>query len=112
MTLRTLLIVGIAALTCGAASAASTLYDRSMNVKVANGWVSPKVAIVFDAKGAVTVVDSVILGVIGKPIPAKVRRSNCKLRITWTISGAEDTGGERIPRFSYLALINESSKVI
>jgi hypothetical protein len=92
--------------------AAGVLFECDMVTDNPNGWVSPKAAFVFDDAGQVTVIDSVILNFLGKPIPAQVRRNNGKLRVTWNISGAKDSKGQSIPKIRYIAEIAEASGAI
>ncbi|WP_243253590.1 hypothetical protein [Pseudosulfitobacter sp. DSM 107133] len=83
-----------------------------MNTKVSNGWVSPKVGLIFDDAGKITVIDGAILTFIGAPISARGRKTGDTYRVTWTIANATDAKGEVVPTFSYVARLNTSTQAI
>lgn len=110
----------LAALTLAAASnfamaltaSAGVFYECDMNTKIQNGWISPKIGIVINDAGQVTVIDAVVLQFIGDPVKAKVSRRGDKLRITWNIANAVDSQGERAPKFRYVADLNSKTMAI
>ncbi|UWR21344.1 hypothetical protein [Sulfitobacter sp. S190] len=81
--------------------AAGLFYDCTMDVDEPNGWVSPKVGLVFDAAGKLQVIDAPVLHFVGKPVPAKVRRRGASMRFNWSIREMQDSTGRRIPDFRY-----------
>ncbi len=87
-------------------AAKGVLYDCDLNANRAMGWVSNKMAFVFDGKGDVQIVDSVVLHYVGNPVPARVRRTGDVARLNWTLSGAVDRVGQIIPTISYSAKLD------
>ena len=85
---------------------AGVFYECDLNTRIVNGWVSPKMGFVFDDNGQVTVIDGVILSVVGAPLKASVRRKGNMNRIRWSIAGATDSRGQRIATFRYVADLN------
>lgn len=88
------------------AMAAGVLYDCDLDAKRAKGWVSNKMAFVFEDNGSVKVVDSVLLHYVGNPVAARMRKSGDVARLNWSISGAVDNAQQFIPTFSYTAKLN------
>jgi hypothetical protein len=91
-------------------AAAGIFYECDTDSKEAFNWVSPKIGIVIDDAGTVTVIDNIIKLYFGNPIKAKARKNGDKLRITWRVANARDSKGERVPTFSYVANLNTKSK--
>ena len=85
--------LALAALISTPAMAAGVLYECDLNSKRADGWVSQKMAFVFEDSGAVKVIDGVLLNFEIGPMNARVRTSG-------------DVVGERVPTFSYTAKLN------
>jgi hypothetical protein len=85
------------------ATAKGVFYACDMAVKRADGWVSPKIGLVFDGQGGVQVVDSVTLNFLDGPVHARIKKRADKSRITWSIAGAKDSKGEIIPTLKYIA---------
>lgn len=98
-------------LSCSGAFA-GIFYDCDMNTKRPDGWVSPKIGLVFDDSGKVTVIDNVILTFVGSPITARARKNGDSYRITWVIANARDAKGEHVPTFSYIAKLNTTTQAI
>lgn len=97
----------------GAGSAgAGVFYDCDMDTKIKNGWVSNKIGIVIDDAGQVTVIDSIILNVIGDPLSARATQRGDNMRITWNIANALDSRGQLIPTFRYVANLNTKTRAI
>lgn len=95
------------------AAAQSVLYDCDINQRDERvDWVSPKVAIIVDAAGTAQVVDGVILAFFEKPLRARIINRNGKLRVTWTVAGAYDSRQQKIPQFSYIAVIDSATNAI
>lgn len=87
-------------------AAKGVFYACDMKVSRADGWVSPKVGFVFDGNGGVQVIDSVTLHFLGEPVPARANKRANKARIKWNIAAAEDSKGQRVPTFSYIARLD------
>lgn len=102
----------IAASFGGPAAAKAQFYACETDAKIANGWISPSIGFVFDGKGGVQVIDSVILHFLGKPLAARVKGRGDKLRITWTIPAAYDSQGQRIPSFGFIATLDQKTKAL
>ncbi|MEH6521261.1 hypothetical protein [Sulfitobacter sp.] len=98
--------LALAALISTPAMGAGVLYECDLNSKRANGWVSQKMAFVFEDSGAVKVIDSVLLNFEIGPMNARARTSGDVSRLTWNIAGATDSVGQRVPTFSYTAKLN------
>lgn len=96
----------VAALMSTPAMAAGVLYDCDLNSKRANGWVSQKMAFVFEDDGTVKVVDSVLIGFEIGPVNTRVRKSGDVARLHWNIAAATDSVGQKVPTFSYTAKLN------
>lgn len=94
------------------AAAAGVFYECDLNADRAMGWVSPKMGIVFDGKGGATVLDGVILQFVGDPMPVRARKRGDTVRLTWTISAAEDVKKHTIAMFSYVAKLNLKTNAI
>lgn len=94
------------------AMAAGVFYACDMDVKQANGWVSPKIGLVFDGEGGVQVIDSVTLHFLDGPITARIKKRADMARITWTIAGAKDNKGQVVPTFKYIAQFDLKSLAI
>ncbi|MEM6305558.1 MAG: hypothetical protein AAF744_12635 [Pseudomonadota bacterium] len=108
MPFKTFTFSILSALGLATAAQASVLYDCRMPGQAANSWVSPRIAMVFDTDGTVTVSDGIVLGVLGGPVEARASRNGDRIRVTWTVAGAKDNKGERIPKFSYEAQLSQS----
>lgn len=93
-------------------TSAAVFYECDLQTKNPRGWVSPKMGFVIDDAGQVTVIDSAILNFIGKPLVAKARKSGGNLRISWSIAGAQDSKGQRIPTFRYVATLNTAKRTV
>ncbi len=91
---------------------AGVFYECDLNTRIVNGWVSPKMGFVFDDNGQVTVIDGVILSVVGAPLKASVRRKGNMNRIRWSIAGATDSRGQRIATFRYVADLNRATGAV
>lgn len=96
----------------GQGSQAGVLYECDLKTPNSNGWVSPKMAIVFQDGGGTTVIDGVILNFVGKPIPVRASKRGNDVRLTWTIANAEDDKGQSVPTFSYVAKLNMATSAI
>lgn len=88
------------------AMAAGVLYDCDLNSKRVNGWVSQKMAFVFEDDGTVKVVDSVLLAFEIGAVNTRVRTSGDVARMHWNIAAATDSVGQKVPTFSYTAKLN------
>lgn len=107
------LMMAAAVCIAGAGSAgAGVFYDCDMDTKIKNGWVSSKIGIVIDDAGKVTVIDSIILNVIGEPLTARATQRGDRMRITWNIANAKDSRGQHIPTFRYVANLNTKTQAI
>ncbi|WP_037916629.1 hypothetical protein [Sulfitobacter sp. 20_GPM-1509m] len=91
---------------------AGVFYDCDMNTKRPDGWVSPKIGLVFDDRGKVTVIDNIILTFAGSPITARARKNGDTYRITWVIANTRDAKGQTVPTFSYIAKLNTMTQAI
>ncbi len=98
--------LALAALMSTPAMAAGILYDCDLDSKLVNGWVSQKMAFVFEGDGTVKVVDSVLLALDVGAVNARVRKSGDVARMHWNIAAAIDSVGQKIPTFSYTAKLN------
>lgn len=96
----------------GEVSQAGVLYECDLKTPNNNGWVSPKMAIVFEDGGGTTVIDAVILNFVGNPIPVRASKRGNNARLTWTIANAEDDKGQSVPTFSYVAQLNMATSAI
>ncbi len=111
--LRGLAAFCVAAMAMGTpALAAGTLYDCKMDTKNPRGWVSPRINIVFDDQGKVSVIDSVTLYFLERPAQARAVRQGDNIRLSWNIAGARDSRGARVPTMRYIANLNQSTKKI
>jgi len=100
-------------LSCASAAAAQpVLYDCDLKADRAMGWVSSKMALYFDGQGGAEAIDGVILGVVGNPLKVRARKRGDTVRLNWTINGATDTVGTRIPTISYITRLNTGSNEI
>ena len=87
--------------------AAGTLYDCDITKrKPGVEWISPKLAVVIDEAGTVSVLDGVILHFVDKPVVGTARRRGSKLIVDWLLAGVVDGAGQNIPQFSYRATID------
>ncbi|MBD3662443.1 hypothetical protein [Sulfitobacter aestuariivivens] len=100
------------ALVTQAAAQDGVFYECDMNVKLPNGWVSPKIGIVIDVAGKVRVIDSVTLNFLKAPAKAGRMDKGNKMRLTWSIPAATDSRGQRIPTFRYVANLDRDTGAI
>jgi hypothetical protein len=98
--------LALAALISTPAMAAGVLYECDLDAKRAKGWVSNKMAFIYEDNGTVTVVDSVLLHYVGNPVEARARTKGDVSRLNWTIAAATDSNGQFIPTFNYTAKLN------
>lgn len=93
------------------AAAAGFLYECDMSgAKLAQGWISAKVAFVLPGDGSVSVVDAVILHANGAPLAGKVlRESTSHLHIKWTIKDLRSDIGTAFAATDYKAVITKST---
>lgn len=96
----------LAALLGSPAIADAVLYECDIDARRARGWVSDKMAIIFDDKGTVRVVDGVLRHYVGVPTQARVRKTGDLVRLNWEIAGATDHVGQVIPTLSYTAKLD------
>ncbi len=88
------------------AMSAGVLYDCDLDVKRAQGWVSNKMAFVFEDTGSVKVADGVLLHYVGNPVAARLRKKGEVARLNWNLAGAVDVAQQVIPTISYSAKLN------
>ncbi|MDD9722466.1 hypothetical protein PVW51_17315 [Sulfitobacter sp. PR48] len=91
---------------------AATLYECDLRTRIHNGWVSPKMAFVFEDDGRAKVIDGITLAFLDGSAEAKVTRRGDNLRINWTVANARDDAGNYIPTFRYLANLNTATRAV
>lgn len=75
-------------------------------------WISPRLVIVMRNNQAPMVVDSVVLHFKGQPVAASVRRKGNTLQFRWTLNGASDSIGNRVPVFRYKAYLDTTNNTV
>lgn len=110
--IRPLVFGAVISLFASAATAKGTFFDCDMSVSRADGWVSPKLGIIFDGTGGVQVIDAVILNFVGEPIPARATRRGDMVRLTWQVSNLADSVGNRVPTFRYEARLDLKKRAV
>lgn len=111
---KTVLGIGLAALLSPLSALAQPLmYDCDINKRDPRvDWVPAKLAVIFDGQGKVSVVDHIILTFFQKPMAASVVERNGKLRVRWEVKNAKDNLNQRVPNFSYTAVITKSTGAV
>ncbi|MEQ6202719.1 hypothetical protein ABMC88_06650 [Sulfitobacter sp. HNIBRBA2951] len=94
-----------------AVSAEAFMYECDMaDASRSQGWISPKIALIFAKDGSVKAVDAVILHFAGGPIKGTVLRNNASRAVVkWTVKGAKADNGTSFADFDYRASIGKKS---
>jgi hypothetical protein len=103
-----------AVLTATSSFAAGVFYDCDItNRRDKVDWISPKVAVIVQANGAVQVIDSVLINFRQAPATARVTRNTEKvLKARWSVRDARDSSGQEVPDFGYDLRLNKTNNTI
>lgn len=88
------------AVTAFAVQAAPTTYFCKLDSGKARGWVAPEMIIQYDAaSGAAKVLDGIIGGAYGKPIPAQLALKGKQVVLGWTVLVEDRLGQDTNMRY-------------
>lgn len=95
----------------GPVAAAGLLYDCDIaNHERANGWISPKIAIILPGDNTVKIVDAITLTFAKEPVAGNILRDNAKrLVVKWTVEGVKADSGASFAGVNYRASLSKST---